>query len=328
MALGIRQSFKILAPGGSLQRRVAYSLLVVRLILAPVIFLAVYYLFAMGWIVDRIVNVDAPATTMSEQVSVEMLEARRAERNYFLLRDPAYLAANRASVAKTRDTLIEIQNLAPSEQPDAQKALDELHLYQQRFEAAVSILGAPGRAPTDRIQEVVRTYERDLDELLTQVRFRKRAQLVDELRSRVDSFDIQILKTVQEQDPELRQATVDLKDSSQEILRQASELESRSWKRVQGDHRQARHLINQVEWALGAVSVLTFLLSVWISFILPRQVVKPLLNLKQAVDRAAAGDCAIDFDIQGKGEVVQLANSVRNLVERMHQKEIRPRNPL
>lgn len=114
---------------------------------------------------------------------------------------------------------------------------------------------------------------------------------------------------------------MDLENSSQEILRRTSELESRSWKRVQEDHRQARHLINQAEWALGGVSFLTFLLSVWISFILPRQVVKPLLNLKQAVDRAAAGDLAIDFDIRGKGEVVQLANNVRNLVERLHQKE-------
>jgi methyl-accepting chemotaxis protein len=321
MALGIRRSFKILAPGGSLRRRVAYSLAIVRLILVPVIFLAVYYLFAMGWIVDRIVNVDAPATTMSEQVSVEMLEARRAERNYLLLRDPAYVEANRAAIAKTREMLIAIENLVPSDQSDAQKALDELHLYQQRFDRAVSILGAPGQAPPDRIQAVVRAYEKDLNELFTQARFRKRAQLVDELRSRVDSFDIQISKTVQEQDPELRQATVDLENSSQEILRRTSELESRSWKRVQEDHRQARHLINQAEWALGVVSVLTFLLSVWISFILPRQVVKPLLNLKQAVDRAAAGDSAIDFDIQGKGEVVELANSVRNLVERMHQKE-------
>jgi methyl-accepting chemotaxis protein len=250
-----------------------------------------------------------------------MLEARRAERNYLLLRDPAYVEANRASIAKARETLIEIQNLAPSEQQDTQKALDELYLYQQRFETAVSMLGAPGQAPTDRIQAVVRAYEKDLNALLTQARFRKRAQLVDDLRSRVDSFDIQISKTVQEQDPELRQATVDLESSSQEILRRTSELESRSWKRVEQDHRQARHLINEAEWALSVVSVLTFLLSVWISFILPRQVVKPLLNLKQAVDRAAAGDLAIDFDIQGKGEVVQLANSVRNLVEHLHQKE-------
>ena len=49
MTLGIRQSPKILAPGGSLRRRVAYSLVIVRLILVPVIFLAVYYLFAIGW---------------------------------------------------------------------------------------------------------------------------------------------------------------------------------------------------------------------------------------------------------------------------------------
>lgn len=319
MAFGIRKSFKILAPGGSLQRRVAYSLAIVRLILAPVILLAVYYLFAMGWIVDRIVNVDAPATTLSEQVSVEMLEARRAERNYLLLRDPAYVEANRASIAKARETLVEIQNLAPSEHEDTQKPLDELQLYQQHFEAAVSMLGAPGQAPADRIQAVVRAYEKDLNGLLTQVRIWNLAQLVDELRNRVDSFDIQISKTVQEQDPELRQATVDLEYSSQEILRQTSELESRNWKRVQEDHRQARRLINQAEWTLSIVSLLTFLFSVWISFILPRQVVKPLVNLKQAVDRAAAGDLAIDFDIQGKGEVAQLANSVRNLVQRMQQ---------
>ena len=320
MALKIRQSFKIFAPGGSLQRRVAYSLVIVRLILVPVIFLAVYYLFAMDRIVDRIVSVDAPATTMSEQASVEILEARRAERNYFLLRDPAYLEANRASIAKAHATLVGIQNLMPSEQSDAQKVLDELHLYQQRFELAVSMLGAPGRSPSDRIQAVIRSYEKDLNGLLKQARSRKRAQLVDELRRRVDSFDVQILKTVQEQDPELRQATIDLENSSQEILRRTSELESRSWEHVEKDHRQARHLIKQAEWALSIVSVLTFFLSVWISFVLPRQVVKPLLNLKQAVDRAAAGDFAIDFEIQGKGEVAQLANSVRNLVERMHQK--------
>src|SRR6478736_7291883 len=102
MTLGIRQSFKILAPGGSLRRRVAYSLAVVRSILVPVIFLAVYYLFAMGWIVDRIVNVDAPAATLAQRASIEMLEARRAERNYLLLHDQSYLAANRESIEKTK----------------------------------------------------------------------------------------------------------------------------------------------------------------------------------------------------------------------------------
>ncbi len=56
MRTGIQKSFKILAPGNSLSRRTPYSLALVRLILVPVIFLAVYYLFEMGWIVDRILQ--------------------------------------------------------------------------------------------------------------------------------------------------------------------------------------------------------------------------------------------------------------------------------
>src|SRR5260370_937606 len=42
MAFRIRRRFQVLAPGSSLRRRVAYSLAIVRLILVPVIVLAVY----------------------------------------------------------------------------------------------------------------------------------------------------------------------------------------------------------------------------------------------------------------------------------------------
>ena len=76
MRVGIPRSFKILAPGNSLRRRTAYSLALVRLTLAPVIFLTVYYLFRMGWIVDRIVNIDAPASALAQQASIEMLASR------------------------------------------------------------------------------------------------------------------------------------------------------------------------------------------------------------------------------------------------------------
>src|SRR5260370_17286028 len=121
MRVGIPKSFKILAPGDSLRRRTAYSLALVRLVLAPVIFLAIYYLFEMGWIVDRIVNVDAPAATLAQRASIEILEARRAERNYLLLHDPAYLAANREALGRTRQLLTQIQHLYPPPLPEPQQ---------------------------------------------------------------------------------------------------------------------------------------------------------------------------------------------------------------
>jgi CHASE3 domain sensor protein len=319
MRLGIRKTFKILAPGNSLRKRVAYSLAIARLILVPVIFLAVYYLFEMGWIVDRIVNLDAPAAKLAQGASIEILEARRAERNYLLLHDSVYRAANRDSLARSKQILSQIQDLEPQDSAEAQKALEALGVYEQRFDAAESAMGQPGQGDADRIQAVVRAYEKDLNDLLRGAKLKRRQQLIVELRNRVGSFDTQISATVQEGNPALGPVTTDLQTSSQEVLRLLSELETRNWKRVESDHREARRLIRSAEWALSVVSAITLLFSVWVSFILPQQVVKPLISLREAVDHAAQGDGAIDLEIEGRGEVADLALSVRNLIVQLRQ---------
>lgn len=318
MELGLRKSLKILAPGSSLRRRVAYSLAIVRLVLVPVIFLAVYYLFEMGVIVDRIVNVDAPVATLAEQASVQMLDARRAERSYFLLRDEEYLQANRESLNQLRNIFGKIRQLAP-EQHVTQEGLDNLALYEQQFAAAVSLSEKPGGTAIQRVQEVVRAYEKDLNDLLKQATRKTRARLVDELRSQVGSFDTKIVSTVEAGDPTLRQVAPALQASSQKVLQVASELEARGWDRVQRDHIEARRLLYRAEWVLSIVSGLTLLLSIWISFVLPRQVVKPLVDLREAVDNAASGNYQIDFELRGEGELIDLAKSVRNLITHVKQ---------
>jgi nitrogen fixation/metabolism regulation signal transduction histidine kinase len=319
----IRRTFKILAPGNSLQRRIAYSLAGVRLILAPVIFMAIYYLFRMGWVVDRIVNVDAPAAALAQQASIEMLEARRAERNYLVLRDASYLAANHDALAKTRQTLSDIAIAESNDNASLQKATDALALYNHQLEQAVSVLDRPGQSSTSRVQNVVKDYEKDLDDLLRRSGRISRRRLMDELRLRVDSFDTQISKSAEETDPELQQLTEELQSSSAAVLQETSHLESVNWARVQADHAGARKLLRQAEWALSIVSVLTLIVSIWVSYFLPRQVVKPLLSLKEAVDHAAEGNYEIDFDVSGKGEIVDLVESLRRMLSALHPKRWR-----
>jgi len=317
MKLGIRKTFKILAPGNSLRRRVAYSLAIARLILVPVIFLAVYYLFEMGWIVDRIVNVDAPAATLAQRASIEMQEARRTERNYLLLHDSSYLAANRESLGKVRQIVYQIQDLEPGDMGETQKALESLGIYEQRFATAVSAMQQPGQGDGERIQAVVRAYENDLDNLLRRAKAKTRALLIEELRNRVDSFDSQISETVREGNPALTKVTTDLQNSSGEVLQVLSALETENWKRVEMDHKEARHLLHQAEWALSIVSALTLLFSILVSMILPRQVVKPLISLREAVDHVAQGNSAVELEIEGRGEVAELAKSLRGLIARL-----------
>ena len=308
-----RKFFKIFAPESSLRKRVAYSLAIVRLILVPVMFLSVYYLFAMGQIVDRIVNVDAPAAKLAEQASIEILEAQRAARNYLLFQDPEYLRANQESLTKVREILVRIGDLEPDEATIVQRDLDAVNRYEQRFASAVSTMGQRKQEPVDRIREAVLAYEKDLDDLVKAARYGKRAPLIQELRRQVGSLDTRITEAIQIANPGLNQVAPDLRAASQETLQLTSDMEQQNWGRVQMDHQEARQLIRRAEWTLSIVSAVTLLFSVWVSLILPRQVAKPLVSLKEAVDHAATGNFEIDFELHGGGEVVELAKSVQNL---------------
>ena len=321
MKLGIARSFKILAPGNSLRKRIAYSLAIVRLVLVPVIVLAVYYLFRMGAIVDRIVNVDAPAATMAQQASIQMLEARRAERNYLILRDASYIEINHNAAQKTEALFDQMRDLEPDDRGSIEAAWASLRLYEQQFATAVSQLEQPGQNPNDRIRAVIQAYEQDLDNLLkTEGRRRNRQQLLDELRKRVGSFDSQISETVQSSNPELRRVADDLQAASNEILAVTSDLENRNWNRVQSDHAHARRLLWDAEIYLSLVSAVTLIISIWISYVLPKQVVKPLVSLREAVDHAAHGDLEIEFDVEGKGETVELARSLQAMFAMMRER--------
>ncbi len=312
---------RVFARGTSLRRRVAYSLAIVRLILVPVIFLAIYYLFAMSSIIDRIVSVDAPVATLAERASIEMMDARRSERNYVLLHDPVDLQHNHESLARLFQIINNCRDLQPEEEASTRRMLEQASLYQRKLEALVSRMGEPHEAPLARIEEVVRAYQKHTNELLRRARHESHTRLIDDLRNQVGSFDAQISATLETEDPTLRQATTDLQASSSEVLRLASDLEKRSWGRVQFDHQEARRLKVQAEVVLLIVSFLTLILSVFVSFILPREAVRPLSDLKAAVDHAAAGNYEIEFDLQGDGEVVQLANSVRELISHVREKE-------
>jgi CHASE3 domain sensor protein len=310
----IRKSFKIFAPGNSLRKRVAYSLAIVRLILVPVIFLAVYYLFAMGRIGDRIVNTDAPAAKLAEQAAIKTMEARRAARNYVLLQDPEYLQEHRDSLASVRQTLANVGELEPEDEAMVRQGIDAANLYQQQFANEASTMARSRQEPVERIRKMVRAYEADLDNLVRQSKHEKKGKMIQELRASVGTFDNRMAGAAQMLNPALDQVTPELQESSEQILQVASELEKRNWGRVQADHAKARELIHRAEKSLTIVSAITLLFSVWVSFILPRQVIQPLVSLREAVDHAATGNYEVEFELEGSGEVVELAKSVQNLI--------------
>jgi nitrogen fixation/metabolism regulation signal transduction histidine kinase len=316
----------VFARSKSMRRRVAYSLAVVRLILVPVILLAVYYLFRMGWIVDRIVSVDAAVAMQAERASIVMLDAQRTERSYFLLHDPNALKANQQTVDNLQKMIQSLRTVQPQEAGAIGKMQADLETYQQGMHKASQRINEAGQPRVDRLRGAVLSYESDLNKILRGAHRRSRTSLVRELHERTSKFDTEIAAAGTE-DPVLQSITAELAESARSFLNQAAGLEQRSWNRVENDHDDARSLMVRAEWVLGTVSLLVLLISIWVSYLLPKEVVQPLVDLKAAVDHAAAGNYEIEFDVQGKGEVVQLANSVRDLIAHVREKKSEPDTP-
>jgi CHASE3 domain sensor protein len=296
------------------------------LILVPVIFLAVYYLFAMGLIMDRIVSVDAPMATLAERIALEMQDARRAERNYFLVYDAADLESNRQALSRMQQIIETCRQLQPEERSALEQIQSQAQFYQRRMADAVARRGEATEAPTKHLREVLRAYTHDLNELLRGASRTNRAKLVEELHNRVGSLDAQVAATLEAEDPAFHQISADLRTSSESIVQESTDLEERSWRRVLRDQDRAHLLVRRAEWVLCIVSAFTILLSVWVSFVLPRTVVEPLVALKAAVDRAAEGNYAFEFDVEGEGEVVKLASSVRRLLANVREREENSKN--
>ena len=312
----IQKTFTIFAPGSSLKRRVVYSLAIVRIILVPVIFVTIFYLFEIVSIVNHIVDIDAPVTKLADQIAVQMLAARRSERNYFLLHDPVYIQENQQATTKIKDLVKQIEDLDASSGSDCQDILRSVEQYEQQLGAAISFMKEPGGTAAQRIQQSVTAYEKDLNELLKRSRRMKNTQLVQELQNQVQSFDTELTKTLEQENQALGQFTAGVRTTSQHVLDVASVMEARSWQRVQRDHQEARSLARRAEWVLSIVSAITFLVSVWISFVLPRLVVKPLTSLREAVDHASSGNYPIKLELRGEGEIIDLAQSIHKLINR------------
>ena len=312
---------RVFARSRSMRRRVAYSLGIVRLILVPVLLLAVYYLFRMGYIVDRIVSVDAAVAMQAERASIVMLDAQQSQRNYFLLHDQADFRASQQTVENLRKMIQGLSKTQAREAPSIKKMVADLEAYQKGLDKASQRISEAGQPRIDRLRGAVSAYESDLNEILHGARGESRAALVRELHDRTSLFDSEIAVAGSE-DPVLLSISADLQKSANSFLAGAAGLEGRSWDRVGRDHDDARNLMRRAEWVLGSVSLLVLLISIWVSYVLPKEVVQPLHDLKAAVDHAAAGNYEIEFDVQGKGEVAELANSVRNLIAHVREKKI------
>jgi len=307
--------------GHTIQAKIGWGFILIRGILYPSIILTMVYFFWMASLVNTIAREDARLIRIAELLDVNFLEARKAEKNFALLGDRAYLERHRESTRSLRALLNEGKGLARSERgfSDIERSLEEYlaafeHLARQRPQGQ----GAGRRSAVGtHLAEYRRQVEGEMQTFRKAVRSPqayRRFQRV--LSDRLADLMANLEAVAWEGDPAIPTPLFQrLRDSGDEVQRLAIEVADRTWRELEVHREQALRLRRSALWVISIVLTATFTINTFLTYMLPRRILGPVSELAEACRRVEAGDMAVKVEEVRRDELGDLARAFNRMME-------------
>jgi nitrogen fixation/metabolism regulation signal transduction histidine kinase len=310
----------------SMKSRIGLGITISRLIFLPVIFMAIYYIAVMVSATNQIATVDAKVARMAEQIISEIAEMRRAEKNYLLLKDPAYLKkineVSQQVIAQIEDGLF----ISSSERNRFAEMKEAVKAYVSNIElVSQSSEPLPDAAALNRFAELVRSYQKRIDSLLEVANRLKSqdviSQSIDAISNEAMSFDRYILQSVIASEPQRSKLLAELQSKGDQIALLARQINENSWKKVEEERSHTERLGNRATLLITITLTVTLLLSFAFTWYLPRRVLNPIREITQALRKASSGNYDVFLHLSAKDELGDLVNEFHNLVDHMRDRD-------
>jgi methyl-accepting chemotaxis protein len=309
-----------------MKSRIGLGITISRLIFLPVIFMAIYYIAVMVSATNQIATVDAKVARMAEQIISEIGEMRRAEKNYLLLKDPAYLKkineVSQLVIAQIEDGLF----ISSSERNRFAEMKEAVKAYVSNIEL-VSQSSEPlqDAAALNRFSDLVRSYQKRIDSLLEVANRLKSqneiSQSIDAISNEAMSFDRYIVQAVIASEPQRAKLLAELQSKGDQIAVLARQINENSWKKVEEERSRTEQLGNRATLLITITLTVTLLLSFAFTWYLPRRVLNPIREITQALRKASSGNYDVFLHLSAKDELGDLVNEFHNLVDHMRDRD-------
>jgi len=144
--------------------KIRTALLLVTFICMGTTLLSLSYMKGMVRKIEEIAFRDAKLAELGEEISVNILEARREEKNFIIYADTAHIIKNRIILKTIRDDLIRAREISP----DYTLALDSIDFLVVRYDDQLGLLVKTFQEDPltlGRLQRQVLSYEEELRQL-------------------------------------------------------------------------------------------------------------------------------------------------------------------
>uniref|UniRef100_A0A7C4CB84 HAMP domain-containing protein n=1 Tax=candidate division WOR-3 bacterium TaxID=2052148 RepID=A0A7C4CB84_UNCW3 len=296
-----------------IQTRIALGMIASALLVVPLVLVAMFYTGRMAQTASQMAESDVELLRIGHAVTFHFLEARRAERNYLIYDDTAYLTAVRASLqscliaarrSRTLDTLLSAR---------ADSLVAQLDAYR-------GLLDSLRRIPALRPDPA---RLRELEALRARHRLALR-QAADDSSGRDSLLALaaglaQQLETAEIVGYAGLALSERIRSTGDAITSLASRITARANQRLAEHEARVRRLSAWSQRNIITVLIIMVGLVVWLVIRLPRTIVLPVKRIANALARAETGDLDVRITPRDKDELGQLAVQLNRVFARLRE---------
>lgn len=309
-----------------MKSRIGLGISASRLIFAPVVTLAIYYIAGMVSAAKHIATVDVDVARLADESITEIAEIRKAEKDFLLLKDPAYLKKIDANSQALFHRIENMMALDPSRKALFVQINDVLREYRdgidQLSQSSPPVSDGQGR---EQFVGLVDGYRDRIDKMLEAA---KQSRTPDEIsRSIVEinngtmPFDQYVVQASVGAQPQRTRILSNMQSRGEQLESLAKSISDSSWNKVEEERNRTEALGHRASVLITITLALTLIVSFLFTWLLPRRVMRPLNQVTEALRKASRGNYDVFLHLSAKDEVGELVNEFHNLIEHMRDRD-------
>ena len=278
------------------------GLLVVMLLILPAVFVSLFYLSRILDTVYEITERDVEILRIADQINLKISQARRAESNYQWLRAPEPLESNHKLISE----IIALANSGISlvgQDTMFVRIRDAAAMYDSNM---VNLEKIVENSPVQKSQfnlrqnfyNIVAEFKRNYRILSAEAEKAEGAER-DSLRAELDQYILEyspeadvgeIMPTTRTDKTEEEYTSEALDRASSIIINTAVEIGLRAHENIELHRQESRHINEKAKRNTVIIVIITLFVSFTLVFRWPSEMVRPLILLTNALERAASGE--------------------------------------
>jgi nitrogen fixation/metabolism regulation signal transduction histidine kinase len=334
----LKREVKEIKKNMTIKAKISLSIIFALILIAPMVSLSLHYLNQMWKRLEEITLQDTRLVDIAQEIEVQILLAKKVESNlslnFVLENDSIYIQQNNQATNNVFKLVNE--GLTTSLQNDS--LLKEIQSitkeYQQHFKEFIRNRSLPvsmerqrqllNTAFTNKKNELFYKYINLLNRAQKEQNNDKADSLTNLANKLLNDFSIEdlIFSTHLSENPQLGAIKQKLTTAVENIQRLAQLLNANGQKILMTHRLETEKFSARAKRNIVTVILLTFMISIYLVFIFPSRIVKPITTIINMVRQAESGNYDVSIPSASRDEVGELATFLNRMMRQVKEHDV------